>query len=1068
VNAIVDAAVARARTVMLILFVAVAAGTASYIGLPKEADPDIPIPVFFVSLSMQGISPQDGERLLVRPMETALQSIEGVEEMTSYAARGHAGVILEFDVDFDKDAALREVQEQVDIARAELPDDAEEPRVLEFNASLFPVVIVALSGNVPERTLYRLAQELEDEIKTIQGVLETNLSGTREELLEVIIDPALMESYAITQSELFNAVSLNNRLIPAGSLDTGEGRFAVNVPGLFETREDVLNLPIRASGDGVVTLGDVAEIRRTFQDPSGYARFNGEPAMAVEVTKRIGANIVSTNREVRTIVDRITADWPDEVHVEVTFDASDWIFRSLDQLQNAILTAISLVMIVIVAALGWRSGFLVGFAIPASFMIGFLLIGWMGMTINMMVMFGMVVSVGILVDGAIVVVEYADRKMSEGFHRREAYALAAKRMWWPIISSTATTLAAFVPMLFWPGVSGEFMRYLPITLIFVLIASLMMALLFLPVFGSLVGRPQAGNEKAMRALAAAEGGDLSQVGGWTGAYIGLISGLIRHPFKVFLVTGALLFSIFTAFGASNNGSLFFVETEPEFINVFVGARGNLSADEARDLVIEVEDILLDIDGVSSAFTNTGTGGGGGISFGSGGGPADEIGNVFVQLLPYDERRPGRQIIQEMRDRTSNIPGIHVEVRQQEQGPPTGKDVQLELRSSNYDALLATTTRIREFMETEVSGLIELEDTRPLPGIEWELEIDRELAGRFGADVTSIGSTVQLVTNGVLIGRYRPDDADDEVDIRARFPFDARSIDQLDQLRVQTREGLVPLSNFVTRRAEPQVTQIDRVDGERVMDIRANVEDGIFANDKIAEIREWLDTQDLDPRVDVVFRGANEEQDETAEFLLNAMLAALFLMFLILITQFNNFFHSFLILLTVVFSTFGVLLGLVIMQQPFSFIMTGTGIVALAGIVVNNNIVLIDTYQRLLKEGFTGIDAIIRSCAQRLLPIFLTTVTTMCGLTPMMFQWNINFIGRDFSVGGPVSTWWVPFSTAVIWGLGFSTILTLLVTPCLLAWWGRVTGETPKPERRKKRRRRGLFGRRKDTAAQPAE
>ena len=1066
-NSIVDAAIARSRTVMLIMVVAVAAGIASYRGLPKEADPDIPIPVFFVSLSMQGISPQDGERLLVRPMETALQSIEGVEEMTSYSARGHAGIILEFDVDFDKDAALRDVQEQVDIARTELPDDAEEPRVLEFNPSLQPVLIVALSGNVPERTLYRLAQELEDQIKTVPGVLETDLSGTREELLEVIIDPSLMESYAITQSELFNAVSLNNRLIPAGSMDTGEGRFAVNVPGLFTTRDDVLSLPIRASGDSVVTLGDIAEIRRTFQDATGFARFNGEPSIAIEVSKRIGENIVSTNQAVRDIVEDVTASWPDEVNVDVTFDASDWIFRSLDQLQSSIMTAIALVMIVIVAALGLRSGLLVGFAIPSSFMIGFLLLGWAGLTINMMVMFGMVVSVGILVDGAIVVVEYADRKMSEGLHRREAYALAAKRMWWPIISSTATTLAAFVPMLFWPGVSGKFMQYLPLTLIFVLIASLFMALLFLPVLGSLIGKPQPGNEKSMRALAAAEGGDLTQIGGWTGTYVNVISAFVKRPVIIILLAFTLLFGIVMAYGAGNKGSLFFVETEPEFVNVFVGARGNLSANEARDLVVEVEDLILEIDGVQSSFTTTrsGGGGGGGVSLGGSSAPRDEIGRFFIQLKPYDDRRPGREIIQEMRELTADIPGLRVEVRQQEQGPPTGKDVQIELRSVSYEALSNTTALISTYM-SQMPALIEVEDSRPLPGIEWELDIDRELAGRFGADVTSIGSTVQLVTNGLLIGRYRPDDADDEVDIRVRFPEGARSMDQLDQLRVQTRDGNVPLSNFVTRTARPQVNQIDRVDGQRIMNIRANSAEGYLTNDTVQELQSWLDEQEVDPRVHYRFRGANEEQDETAVFLVNAMQAALFLMFLILITQFNNFFHSFVILLTVVFSTFGVLLGMLIMQQPFSFIMTGTGIVALAGIVVNNNIVLIDTYQRLLEEGFTGTDAIIRSCAQRLRPIFLTTVTTMCGLAPMMFQLNIDFVDRSFSIGGPVSTWWVPFSTAVVWGLGFSTIMTLLVTPCLLTLWERLMGRLDENPGRPRGRRRWWGRRRRE--AQPAE
>lgn len=1034
-NAIVDAAMARSRTVMLILFVGVVAGFFSYINLPKEADPDIPIPVFFISMSMHGISPQDGERLLVRPMEAQVQSIEGVEEMQSYAARGHAGVILEFDVDFDKDAALRDVQERVDLARAELPDDAEEPRVLEFNTSLFPVVIVALYGDVPERTLYALAQELEDEVKGVPGVLEAELSGTREEVLEVIIDPALLESYAISQQELLNAVNLNNRLIPAGSMDSGEGSFAVSVPGLFETRDDVLNLPIRASGDGVVTLGDIAEIRRTFQDATGYARYNGQPAIAVEVTKRIGENLIDVNRRVREVVSEVTADWPEEVNVDVTFDASDWIFGTLNQLQASIMTAIALVMIVVVAALGLRSGFLVGFSIPSSFLIGFLLLGWSGLTINMMVMFGMVVSVGILVDGAIVVVEFADRKMSEGFHRREAYALAAKRMWWPIISSTGTTLAAFAPLLFWPGVSGEFMKYLPITLIFVLVASLFMALIFLPVFGSLIGKPQPGNQDTMKALAAAESGDLSQIGGATGVYVKLVSALVKRPVLVIMATAMLLAGILISYVASNNGSMFFVVSEPEFVNVHVSARGNLSAEESLSLVTEVETILGGIDGVRSTFTTTG---GSGPSFGTSSGPNDAIGSVLVQLEPYEERRAGALVVADMRDLTSNLPGIRVEARVQENGPPTGKDISIELRSDNFDALLATTARISDHLRDNVEELIELEDSRPLPGIEWELDVDRELAGRFGADITSIGSTVQLVTNGVLAGRYRPDDADDEVDIRVRLPYGDRSADQLDRLRVQTRDGLVPISNFVTRTAVPQVSHINRVNGTRIMTVRANTADGILPNFKVEEIQEWMDTQTFDPRVDVRFRGANEEQDEAGAFLASAMLAALFLMFLILITQFNNFFHSLVILVTVVFSTFGVLLGMIIMQQPFSVIMTGTGIVALAGIVVNNNIVLIDTYQGLLAQGFSGTDAIIRTGAQRLRPIFLTTFTTMCGLAPMIFMLNINFIDRSFAIGGPSSTWWVPFSTAVVFGLGFSTLLTLIVTPCLLALWDRIT------------------------------
>ncbi|PKQ06378.1 MAG: transporter [Alphaproteobacteria bacterium HGW-Alphaproteobacteria-11] len=1022
---------------MTTMVLMVVAGLIAYVTIPKEADPDIPIPIFYVSITHQGISPEDAERLLIRPMETELRSLEGLKEIRATASQGHAGIVLEFDVNFDKDKALQDVREKVDMARAELPSESDEPTVREFNAALFPVLIVTLSGEVPERTLYEAARRLKDEIEAVPTVLQAELIGHREELLEVVIDPAKLESYGISQSELINIVQMNNRLIAAGNIDTGQGRFSIKVPGLFETREDVLTLPVKVSGDGIVTLSDVADIRRTFKDPDGYARFNGHPAIAIEITKRIGTNIVDNNTQVRAIVDEFTADWPDAIHVDFTLDASSWIHRSLGSLQSSITTAIVLVMIVVVAALGLRSAILVGIAIPTSFMIGFLFLSVTGYTVNMMVMFGMLLSVGMLVDGAIVVVEFADRKMSEGLERRAAYGLAAKRMFWPIAASTATTLAAFLPMLLWPGVSGKFMSYLPITLIVVLSASFITALVFLPVLGGLVGKAENADSDVLKLLAGTETGDIRSLPGLTGAYVRLLDRLIQVPGRVLAGTTVILVSTIMLFTNFNNGVEFFVDTEPEQAIALVSARGNLAAQDTLTLARDVEDIVLSTDGVRTVFTRAGPGLGSG-PVGRGDVPKDLIAQLMIELKPYEERAKGAVILDGIRQQTDKLPGIKVELRKLEEGPPTGKDIQNQLTSSDYTRLLEATTRIREHLDRNVDGLLDVEDGRPLPGIEWVMTVDRELAGRFGADVTSVGATIQLVTNGILIGKYRPDDAQDEVDIRARFPDSYRVLDQLDQLRVQTQNGLVPISNFVKRTAQPQVSSIERVDGFRQITIKANTafdretEVKINVDEKTREIQEWVEAQDFGPGIRIRFRGASEEQEKSANFLGGALIGALFLMFVILLTQFNSFYHSVLTLSTVVMSTVGVLIGMMVTGQPFSVIMTGTGIVALAGIVVNNSIVLIDTYQRLLGEGIEVVEAVLRTAGQRLRPIMLTTITTMFGLLPMALQINLDFAAREIVLGGPVAVWWVQLSTAIIFGLGFSTLLTLVLVPVLLA------------------------------------
>lgn len=1025
---LVDWAVSQWRLVISTLVLCILVGYSAYVGIPKEADPDIQIPFISISVPYPGISPEDAERLLVKPMEVELRSIEGLKQLTAIAAQNYAGLYLEFDVSFDKDAALQRVREKIDLAQSKMPEGAEEPVITEFNVSTFPVLVVTLSGEVPERTLLSLARQLEDEIETIPSVLSSDVIGNREELLEIVIDPARLDAYNISAIEVFNAVNGNNQIIAAGDWDIGSGRFPIKVEGLIETRQDVLDLPIRSSGDGVVRLRDVADIRSTFVDADSFARFNGQTTIALEVKKRTGENIVATIARVREVVNAFTANLPPQVKVDFSLDQSTWIDGSLKSLESSILLAILLVMIVVVAALGLRSGMIVGFAIPTSFLIAFLFLGIAGMTINMMVMFGMILAVGMLVDGAIIIVEFADRKMAEGMHRREAYALAAKRMFYPVLSSTATTLAAFLPMLFWPGVSGQFMSYLPITLILVLAASTLVALVFLPVVGGFVGKAQSGNEETLKALAASETGDIREIGGITGWYAQLVGKLVQRPFTVLFTAIGTLVAVVIAFGAFSKGTEFFVETEPNraFINVF--ARGNLSAAEQLALVKEVEAIALTTEGLRGVFTQTGGGGGMGQGGRSG---EDMIGTISIEFDDFEKRRRANVILDEIRGRMNAIPGIRAEARAEEGGPPQGKDIIVELTSNDGAALDAMTALLRTKFES-MPELIDIEDSRPLPGIEYRLEIDREQAGRFGADVLTIGTVVQLITVGIKVGEYRPDTSEDEVEIRVRFPAEDRSIDMLDSLRVMTRDGLVPISNFVKRVPAPRVSFIERVDGERIMRVRANVMTGVLPDDKVREIKAWLAETQIDPRVKIGFGGQDEAAAESAAFLGNAMLASLFLMGAILIMQFNSFYHTILILSAVIMSTIGVMLGMLVMGQTFSVIMTGTGIVALAGIVVNNNIVLIDTFQHLRREGFPVYDAIIRTGAQRLRPVFLTTFTTMIGLMPMMLNLNIDFFERHVSVGGPISDWWVQLATAVVYGMGFSTVLTLLVTPALLA------------------------------------
>ena len=1112
---IIDFALSKARVFVGILVFIIVSGSATYITIPKESTPDVNIPIIYVSLSQTGISAEDSERLLVKPIEDEVKSVEGIKEVRSTAYSGGGNVLLEFDAGFNADQAMQDVREKVDRAKGDLPDEANEPTVSEVNISTFPILLISLVGDLPDRALQDLAVKLQDDIETISSVLEAKIGGKRFEQVDILIDKTALESYGIDLQILINTVQQNNMMVSAGGQDTGDGSFDIKVPGLFENIEDVLNTPIKTSGDSVITFRDIASIKRTFEDRQSYANVNGLNSVTIQVSKRIGENIIETIDEVKKIVSKTSSNFPQNVNVLYSQDQSKGIKTMLNSLQNNVIAAIILVLIIILGALGVRSGLLVGLSIPGSFLSGLLALSIMGFTINIVVLFALILSVGLLVDGAIVVVEYADRKLKEGLSIVDSYAEASKKMALPIISSTATTLAAFIPLIFWPGLAGEFMKYLPITLICVLTSSLFMALLFVPVLGTVLNNlariflqivipaifaiivfnlisygsdyislsylsipvtiikyllsiitfififswiiPRIYNltenkimsseeiSESAKILSSESNVSVLNIKGFIGVYVKIINFLLNHPAKVLISAIVVLIAVNFSYTRIGAGVEFFPSVEPDLAKIVVFARGNLSVEEKRDYVQRVENIILQIQNRNNEFKSIYSLSGN-ISEQSES-SEDFIGSISLEYNDWNKRRPSLVILNEILNATKTIKGIKVETREQEGGPSSGKPVNIKLTSSNKNLLLLESDKLKKFID-KYPDLMNIEDNLPAPGIEWEINVDRKQASKFGVNISSIGNVIKLATNGLKLGEYRPDDSNDSIPMYLRYPNEGRTLDTINNLRISTQNGLVPISNFVDIKAANTKGNIVRVDSKNAINIQADVKPGVFADFKVKELEYVLGITDkapfirgklmsdlprykLDKNIRAELIGENQDQKEAQAFLTKAFSVALFMMLMILLLQFNSFYSGFLILFAVVMSTAGVLIGLMITGQAFGIVMTGVGVIALAGIVVNNNIILIDTFDFLKNKTDSVKEAIIKTGAQRLRPVLLTTTTTVLGLLPMVTMTNIDFVTREVTRGSPDTQWWVQLSTAIVFGLIFATILTLVVTPSAL-------------------------------------
>jgi len=1016
---IVDFALSKAKTTLMIAFMIIIAGSYARQEISIAASPNVQLPFISVSVYLDGASPNDTSRLIAKPLENRLMTITGVKNISSRSVLSFARIFLEFEVGYDMDKALVDIKQAVEETKYELPREAEDPQISEYSEASFPVMNISIVGKSSIRQKVFYAKDLKDKIEGIEEILEANLSGAPEEVLEGVINKSRMESYGVTLSDIYYSVANNNLIIPGGTQDTGKGSFNIEVPSVIESAQDVYSIPIKVTEDAIVTLGDIADIKRTFKDFTSYARVNGLDAVTLEVRLREGANAIDASNEIRNILEGYRNTLPENLKILISDDDTIYAVEMVKELNGNIITAVVLIMVLVIASMGFRVSMLVGLSIPFCFLFTYLTFYSLGMEINFLVMMGLLLGMGMLIDGAIVITEYADKKISEGLSRAEGYKMSSKRMFYPILASTGTTMAAFIPVMLWPGFTGQFMRYLPITVFTVLIGSLIYSLVLIPVLGTYLGQTESTlNKKETRE---------SIFKKLTEFYGKRISKFVKNPIETCLAVLSLLLLIIMSYSYFGKGTIYFALVDPVQAEIQIKARGNYSALETKKIVELVEERFLAVEGLSSVYLRAGT-----EWWNSG---ADKIGGGFIEVAPAADRtRSGLEIMELLNKSVKDLPGIFVEITADIGGPSFDTPIELDILGNSEFAVNRAVDEVESYLRNVVTGLINITSTKPYPSVEWSVEVDKQKAAQLGVSVADVGALVQMLTNGFKVGEYRPDDSRDEVEIRARFPESDRTITGIQNLNVTTLKGLVPVSSFISVIPKENRQTINRRNGKFSHAIGAATLDESQVSAKVQEIDQWLQKKDLGQGVTYKFSGMAEETEEVNNFMIAAGIMAVFIMLVMLLTQFNSFYQSFIILTSVTISFVGVLLGLLITGKPFSTTMTGLSIVTLAGIVVNNNIVLIDTFNKLRFESphIEKSEHIINACKQRLRPILLTSLTTIFGLLPLAMGLSVDIVARDILVGSRIVDWWSNLAVSIVFGLGFSTFITLILTPAVLA------------------------------------
>lgn len=1025
---IFDFCITRKRSVIFFMIMILLCGFYSYLYIPKEDKPEVKLPNIYVLVTQRGISPEDARKMLIQPLENGLQGLEGVKQVTSYAYEGAAALNISFIAGVDPDKSLNDVRNKVNDTIPKLPRDADRPIVKQIDLSLLPVVNVVLVSNLSQREMLQIARKTRDEVLKIQSVRDVTIGGEIFEAIQIIVKPEVMEKYRLSVDYLQKIIMSNNLLVTAGTIQKGDGEFSIKVPALISDYKTLLEFPVYNSGGKVLKLKDVANVKRDFKDINVLARANGRSAVVLEVSKRSGQNIIETVAATKAVVEGMKKYWPEGVEVIYANDTSKNILDQVQELENGILFAGLLVLIIIIAAVGVRSALLIVLSLPMSFFACILIMNMCGYTLNIVVLFSLILTVGMVVDDAIVVTEYADRKLIEGKSSEESYLEAAKRMVVPIFTATLVKIVVFLPFLFWPGVLGQFMKYMPITVMIIMTNSLIFALLFQPALGSIIMRKHVKvSNQELRAIIAAESGPLSDITGLTGKYVMSLHRLLNRPMCfVSCIIGVMIITIIL-FVKLSVGVEFFPKIEPQNATVVIRSAGNLSIWQKNNIMQEVENKLFAFkEQVRVFYTKVGA------VDSTRQLPEDTIGTVVFEFSDWQIRDKASVILNDMLKSIQDIPGIVAQINEVRVGPVAGKPIQLNIFGLNNESAMNYTKRLKTAMESQIGGFKDINTSLPVAGIEWILRVDRELAAKHFLSTNDIGNLLQMATAGLKISTCRLNDLDYEVDILVRFPERTKLVTKLDALRVVNVNGdILPLNKFVKQNHQSKVSQIKRVDKADVVTIEADVESGYIVNNQIKAIQNWLiNNGDTGIRVD--FKGDTEDQKETATFLRNAFILVLAITFLIMLTQFNNFYDASVVMSAVFLSITGVLLGLLITGRPFGIVMCGIGIIALAGIVLNNNILMVDTFHHLQRAGFNSKDAIIRAAAQRVRPIILTATTAVLGLIPMATSVTLDFMSRDISYGAPSTQWWTQLATTICGGLTFATILTLFFTPCLLA------------------------------------